>query len=130
MANVLQTIEIVGFTARNNERSCDNHYCCGESLVMNALNNGVGMMLRLRLTANNELAAHTILADGSDGCRVGFTFRSFADVHGDIYDGSIVELVAVYTSHSEDRNERRKFHTCKGYSLARVLQLSDTGGNK
>eukprot|EP00956_Cyclotella_meneghiniana_P024784 scaffold50391_cov37-Cyclotella_meneghiniana.AAC.2 len=129
MANTLQTIEIVGFTASNNERTCANHDCCGESLVIDAANNGVGMMLRLRLTTKNELAAYTILADDSDGCRVGFTFRSFADIHGAAYDGCVVELVEVYTSQNEDRAERRKFHTCKGYSLARVVK-SNIGGDK
>ena len=129
MAAKHATIEIVGFTARNNGRSCNNHHCCGESLVIDAHNNGIGTMLRLRLTAQNELSAHTILGDGSDGCRVGFTFQSFANNNGVFYDGSIVELVDVYTADSEDKSERRKFYSCKGYSLARVVK-TDTSTNK
>ena len=129
MATNPDTIEIVGFTARNNGRSCNNHYCCGESLVIDTHNNGIGMKLRLRLTLQNELSAHVMLADGSDGCCVGFTFQSFANDYGAFYDGYVIELIEVYTSQSEDKAERRKFYSCKGYSLGRVVK-SNTSYNK
>ena len=51
---------------------------CGNSLVLNQEDYGVGMLPRLRMMVPNELLCYTINSDGSDGCRVCFVAREHA----------------------------------------------------
>ena len=69
-------IVLVGFPPDYHGRSCDTHpYGCGNKLVVERDDHGVGMLLRLRQTVPNEVACYTILPDGSDGCRVAFAVQ-------------------------------------------------------
>ena len=119
MAN--QIIEVVGLTANNHNRSCTNHHCCGECLVLGAPNNGVGMRLRLCLTPQHELACHIICNDDTNGCCVGYTFAQFAIDHGAALNGAVIEISDVYTQHSSNSAERSMFWQNRGYALARVI---------
>ena len=50
-----ELIILVGFLHHENGRAYANHYKCGEDLVLDAPNQGVGMRLRLVHSAPNEL---------------------------------------------------------------------------
>ena len=126
MAN--QIVEVVGLTANNNYRSCANHHCCGQSLVLDSPNNGVGMRLRLRLTPRGELACHVICNDGTNGCCVGYTFEKLAENNGVALDGAIVEIFEVLTEQSTDSADRRKYWQNCGYALSHVVEYSAKGG--
>ena len=61
-------ITIVGFIMTNNHQAWDMHpYGCGNKLVMETDNYGVGLLLHLCRMVPHELACYTILPDGSDG---------------------------------------------------------------
>ncbi len=75
----MERIVRVGFLPDGNGRSCDLHpFGCGNSLVLNWDDYGVGTVLWLCMFVSDELACYTIHDDGSDGCRVCFTSREFA----------------------------------------------------
>jgi hypothetical protein len=72
-------IILVGFIETNNGRRCDSHPDrCGNSLVVERFDNGVGMELRLRMKVADELACYVIKPNGTDGCRVAFAAKENA----------------------------------------------------
>ena len=72
-------IVIVGFLPDNNGRSCELHpFGCGNIVVLQRGDGGVGMLLRVRMIVDNELACFSLNPDGSDGCRVAFAAREYA----------------------------------------------------
>ena len=55
-------INIVGFLECNNGRTCDMHpYGCGNIMVLEHPDNGVGMVLCLRMYVQNELAVYMLM---------------------------------------------------------------------
>jgi hypothetical protein len=71
-------IALVGFLPCGNGQSCDMHpFGCGNLLVLNQEDYGVGMLLRLQMMVPNELSCYTINSDGSDGWRVCFVAREY-----------------------------------------------------
>ena len=61
---------LVGFIESSNGRKCDAHPDgCGNSLVLEREDNGVGMELRLRMKVADELACYVVRTNGTDGCR-------------------------------------------------------------
>jgi hypothetical protein len=98
-------IVIVGFLPDNNRRSCAVHpFGCGNILVLQRGNGGVGMLLRVRMIVENELACFALNPDGADGCRVTFAAREYASgENGRRFDGALVRLVAVYSSEHKNR---------------------------
>jgi hypothetical protein len=124
---VMERIVLVGFLPDGNGRSCELHpFGCGNSLVVNRADGGVGLRLRLRSFVKHELACYTINSDGSDGCRVGFTARAYASGENDLrLDGAIVVIVAVSTADHENRSMRRLFHQNRGYAYADVLSYAN-----
>lgn len=126
MAAPPDTVDIVGMMANNNGRNCLQHNCCGETLILNAPNNGIGLKLRLRRTNRpNQLAAYVILPNGNDGCRVGFTKDSFAEAWIDVFDGALVEVDEVYTTNSPISAHRRLYHRNVGFGVATVVELQN-----
>ena len=66
----------MGFVEANNGRRCNLHPDgCGNSLVLERDEHGVGMELRLRMKVVDEMA--TIKLDGTDGCRVSFLAKEY-----------------------------------------------------
>ena len=75
----MERIVLVGFLSDSNSHSCDLHpFGCGNSLVVNRADMGVGLCLRLHSLMKHKLACYTIKSDSSDGCRVCFTAREYA----------------------------------------------------
>jgi hypothetical protein len=122
----MEQIVLVGFLPDGNGRSCDLHpYGCGNSLVLNRDDYGVGMVLWLLMFVINELACYTIRDEGSDGCRVCFTSREFAArENGHRLDGAIVHIAQMFTPESENRSMRRLYYHNRGYAYATILSLS------
>ena len=116
-------IVLVGFLPCDNGRSCKLHpFGCGNSLVLNREDGGVGMRLRLRMTAPHELACYTINGDGMDGCRVCFVAREVVDgVNAAQLNGAVVCVVDVFTSDHENRAIRRLFHHNRGYAYGNIV---------
>ena len=87
-----QVVPIVGIVATSNGRTCDVHrFGCGNALLLSRPARGCGVLLHLRKTGPDTLAAFFVLRDGSDGCRVEFTPREHSvGAHGDSLDGAIV----------------------------------------
>ena len=86
----------------------------------------VGLKLRLRLTERNDLAAHYIHNDGSDGCRVGFASLEYAAGEGGrTRDGAIVCLREIFTAESENTYQRRLFHQNCGYAIAEIISFAN-----
>ena len=62
-------IVIVGFLTDNNGCSCALHpFGCGNIMVLQSTDGGLGMHLRIRMIVPDELACFAINPDGSDGC--------------------------------------------------------------
>ena len=109
-------------------RTCDLHrFGCGNSLVINQDDYGVGMQLRLRIMAPHELACYTINEDGINGCRVCFVAWEVSAV-GDAnrLDGAIVCIGTVFKSDHENRSMRHLFHQKRGYAYARIVEFQKT----
>ena len=69
-------IIIVSFVESNNGRRRNLHPDgCGNSLVLERDDHGVGMQLWLRIMAPGKLACYYIDSDGSDGCCVAFAAK-------------------------------------------------------
>jgi hypothetical protein len=78
-----------------------------------------GLLLRLRLTRPNELAAFYLMPDGLDRCRVGFASREDAAGDGGMMrDGALVCLNRVFSVEHPDWHARRLHHHNRGYAHA------------
>ena len=119
-------IIIVGFLPDNNGRSCALHpFGCGNIVVLERADGGVGMLVRLRMLVQNELACFAINPDGSDGCRVAFAAREYAaGENGRRFDGALVCLTAVYSPEDENSTARRLYHRNRGYAVGEIVQLA------
>ena len=119
----MNRIVLVGFLPCDNGRSCELHpFGCGNTLVLNREDGGVGMCLRMRMSAPHELACYTINGDGTDGCRVCFVAREVAACgNAERLNGAVVCFVDVFTSDHENRAIRRLFHHNRGYAYGRIV---------
>ena len=122
---VMERIVLVGFLPDSNGHSCELHpFVCGNSLVVNRVDSGVGLCLRLHSFVRNELAGYTIHYNGSEGCRVCFAAREYAAGENDCrFDGAIVRIVEIFTADHPNSMMRRLFHN-HGYAYATVLSLA------
>ena len=118
-----QLVPIVGIFATNNGRTCEEHrFGCGNVLLLGLPAHGCGVLLRLRKTSPNELAAYFVRHDGSDGCRVGFTpLEHAAGARGCFLDGTLVRLLEVYTPEHPNSHCRALFHRNRGYAMAEIV---------
>jgi hypothetical protein len=114
---------IVGFIECNNGRTCNSHPDgCGNKLVLERPDNGVGMVLRVRMTAPEELACFVMGDDGEDGCRVAFLAKEYAaGERGLGLNGAIVRIVDVYLPDNENRSARRLYHHNRGYGIGEIV---------
>ena len=121
----MEQIVLVGFLPDSIGRSCELHpFGCGNSLVLNRDDYGVGIVLRHCMFVSNELACYTIHDDGADGCRICFTSREFAaGKNGRRLDGSIVLITQMFTPESEKKSMQRLYHHNHGYAYATILSL-------
>ena len=119
----MNRIILVGFLPRDNVRSCELHpFGCGNTLVLNREDGGVGMCLRMRMSAPHELACYTINGDGTDGCRVCFVVREvLAGGNAAQLNGTVVCVVDVFTSDHENCAVRRLFHHNRRYTYGRIV---------
>ncbi len=119
----MNRIVLVGFLPCDNGHSCEIHpFGCGNSLVLNREDGGVGMCLRMLMTAPHELACYTINGDGMDGCRVCFVAReAAAGGNAARLNSAVVCVVDVFTSDYENRAIRRLFHHNHGYAYGRIV---------
>ncbi len=115
------------FLPDGNGRSCVLHpFGCGNILVLNQEDLGVGLHLRLCSLVRNELACYTINDDGSDGCRICFAAREYAVGENDYrLDGAIVKLTDVFMMDHENRSMRYLFHRNCGYAYAVVVSYAN-----
>ena len=123
-----QVVPIVGIVATSNGRTCDVHrFGCGNVLLLSRPARGCGVLLRLQKTGPDSLAAHFVLCDGSDGCRVGFTAQEHSvGARGDFLDGAVVWIFEVYTPDHPNSHYRALYHRSYGYALAE-MKLREKG---
>jgi hypothetical protein len=113
-------IILVGFIETNNGRRCNVHPDgCGNSLVIERADNGVGMKVA------DELAAFVMKSDGTDGCRVAFAAKEYAaGENGLRLDGAIVRIVDVFLPNNPNRTARRLYHHNRGYAIGEIVNNS------
>ena len=118
-----RVVPIVGIVATSNGRTCDVHrFGCGNALLMGLPAHGCGVLLRLKKTPSGDLAAHFVLSDGSDGCRVAFAPREHAvGPRGCFLDGVLVRMIEVYTAEHPNGYCRLLYHRNRGYGLAEIV---------
>ena len=94
-------------------------------MVVNRVDSGVSLCLRLRSFVRNELAGYIMNDDGSEGCRVCFAVREYAMGENDCrLDGAIIKIVEVFTSDHPNSTMCHLFHHNRGYAYATVLSLA------
>ena len=94
-------------------------------MVVNRVDSGVGLCLRLRSFVQNKLAGYIMNDDGSEGCRICFAAREYAAGESDRrLDGAIVKIVEVFTADHPNSTMRCLFHHNRGYAYATVLSLA------
>ena len=108
----MERIVLVGFLECNNGHNCKLHqFGCGNSLVLNREDCGVGLCLRQRMMVQNELACYSINIDSLDGCRICFTAREYAaGENGHLLDGAVVTITKVFTSDHENHTMQCLYH--------------------
>ena len=80
------------------------------------------MVLRVRMTAPEELACFVMGDDGKDGCRVAFLAKEYAaGERGLGLNAVIVWIVDVYLPDNENRSARRLYHHNHGYAVGEVV---------
>jgi len=94
-------------------------------MVVNGVDSGVGLCLRLHSFVRNELAGYIMNDDGSEGCHVCFAAREYAAGENDHrLDGAIVKIVEFFTVDHPNSTMRRLFHHNRGYAYVTVLSLA------
>jgi hypothetical protein len=115
-------LEIIGLHSNSNGRSCCQHRCCGEHVK-------VGDVLRLvkcvvTIKATPEEAVKLVkIADGTDGCTVGFVPRVFARMPR--VEQNINKFVQVVELYSDSENTYKKNLSTKNFGVASVVCLDD-----
>ena len=84
------------------------------------------MRLQLVRSAPNELAAHVILSENSNGCRVAFAQRQYATGNGAAhYDGAVVSILEMYTAVHPNLACRKLGHHNYGYAPCEVIEFAN-----
>lgn len=97
-------------------------YRCGNILVLEGPNNGVGIILCLQVYMFKELAVYSINLDGSADCQVGFASREFsAGPNGKRFGRALVHLVVVFTVDNENGSSQHLIHHNHGYTITEVI---------
>ena len=111
------------FLPCDNGRSCKLHpFGCGNTLVLNREDNGVGMHLHMRMTAPHDLACYTINVDGMDGCCAFFVAREVsAGGNAARLNGAVACVVDVFITDHENHAIRHLFHHNSRYAYARIV---------
>jgi len=119
----MERIVLVGFLPDGNGRSCELHpFGCGNNMVVNRVDSGVGLYLHLRSFVQNELAGYIINDEGSEGCCICFAAREYAaGENNHRLDGTIVKIVEVFMMDHPNSTMRSLFHHNCGYTYATVL---------
>jgi len=91
------------FLPKGNGHSWELHpFGCGNSLVVNRDDMGIGLRLRLRSFVWNVLACDTKNNNGSDECHLCFTARKYVTGDNDRqFDVAIVQIMEVFTADNE-----------------------------
>jgi hypothetical protein len=80
------------------------------------------MVLRVPMTAHEELACFVMGDDGKDGGRVAFLAKEYAaGERGLGLNGAIVRIVDVYLPDNKNRSARRLYHHNRGYDVGEVV---------
>jgi hypothetical protein len=110
----------------NNGRSCALHpFGCGNIVVLECADGGVGMLVRLCMLVQNKLACFAINPDGSDGCHVAFAAREYAAGENmRSFDGALVGLIAVYPPEDKNSTVQCLYHRNRGYAVGKIVQLA------
>jgi hypothetical protein len=95
----MDQIVLVGFLPMDKGCTCKlDLFGCGNSLVFNGDDYGVGMVLRFQMMVKNDLASYTICGHGTDGCCICFTSQEFAAGEGGCHlHGAIVRVMDMFT---------------------------------
>ncbi len=119
-------IILVGFIETSNGRRCVCHPDgCGNSVVVERHDNGVGMELRLRMTDADELACYAMKPDGTDGCRVSFAAKEYvAGENGLRFDGATVRIVEMFLPGNPNRTARRLYHHNRSYAVGEIVAFA------
>ena len=122
---VMERIVLVGFLPDGNGRSFElRPFGCGNSMVVNRVDSGVGLCLHLHSFVQNQPAGYIINDDGSEGCRICFAAREYAAGDNDRrLDGAIVKIVEVFTADHPNSMMHHLFHPNHGYTYATVLSI-------
>ena len=79
-------------------------------------------MLRVRMTAPEELACFVMGNDGKDGCHVAFLAKEYAaGERGLGLNGAIVRIMDVYLPDNKNRSACRLYHHNRGYAVGEVV---------
>ena len=122
----MQRVVLVGFSPDNNGCHCNLHpFGCGNSLILNRDDRGVGICLRLHMIVQHELTCYTINSDSSVGCRVCFITREYAaSDNGRRLDGAVVKITEVFMPDHGNRSIQCLYHHNHGYAYAVVESLN------
>ena len=119
-------IVLVGFLPCDNGQSCDMHpFGCGNLLVLNREDYGVGMLLCLQMMVPKELSCYTINSDGSDGCR-----EYAAGENGRRLDGCTIRITDVFICDDANRLMHHLYHHNRGYGYKRVVNNYENSDDK
>ena len=93
--------------------------------ILMDVDHGVGMELRLRMKAVDEMACYTIKSDGTDGCRIAFLVKEYAAGENELrLNEAIVWMVEVFLLDNPNRTVRRLYHHNRGYAVGEIVSFS------
>ena len=120
------SIVIVGLLPDNNCCSCVLYpFGCGNIMVLQCTDDGLGMHLCICMIMPDELACFEINPNGVDGCQVAFAAREYAVGEiGSRFGGALVCLVSVSSFEHENRTVQHLYHHNHGYAVGEVIEFA------
>lgn len=115
------TVDIVGTTASDRGRSCENHKVCGSVLAPDVVVRFREVQLDVGGGKEETAIAAYWVTGGVDACRVGFLRRHMVK-YKDEYDGVLAQVTEVFSDETESPSDRLKFHRNKGCCRAALIE--------
>ena len=120
-------LEIVGLLGKSNGRSCNQHECCGATLLNDQLLRLVKCCVMVRGKEEEAIKFVRVTAEG-DGCTIGFLPRVWINLPKVVDNINNFCIVTEIYNDSENRCKRLTSHRIMG--MAGVLLLSSIPMNE
>ncbi len=112
-------VEIVGLLEANNNRACEQHKVCGQTVVKGSLLNLKPCVIVNESGRNEYAISANIMLDGIETCTVGFVAREFHPFRAR-YEHKLVQVIELLCE-STNTEHRRRSYVNRGIAICVLL---------